>query len=186
MNNGEVTYLIQQGNYLKIGYTSNLKHRLKQYNTHNADYKLLSVINGDYERELHSMFENLKYRDEWFHYSDDIIKQFRFYKKKPIDKNLNKTRTPFSKLEKRNVIDFIMLCIKYSLRSPLDSNPFIVTWDCNFKKDLIDNNLLKKKHTILKLLLEKDLLTTRSRGVYYVNEEKCKLFINNFENGKQQ
>lgn len=72
-----LTYLIQQGNYLKIGYTSNLKNRLKQYDTHNMYYKLLYVINGNCEKELHEMFKEYHYKKEWFHKNKEILNEFK-------------------------------------------------------------------------------------------------------------
>jgi hypothetical protein len=37
-------YLIKSSKYLKIGYTDNLIDRLKQYDTHNPDYELISTL----------------------------------------------------------------------------------------------------------------------------------------------
>lgn len=34
-------YLIESGNFYKIGFTENLKSRMKQYTTHNPDYRLI-------------------------------------------------------------------------------------------------------------------------------------------------
>lgn len=42
-----MVYLIQSGKYLKVGYAENLMSRLKAYDTHNPDYQLLGVIDGD-------------------------------------------------------------------------------------------------------------------------------------------
>lgn len=37
-------YLIESGNFYKIGFTENLKSRMKQYTTHNPDYRLIDIL----------------------------------------------------------------------------------------------------------------------------------------------
>lgn len=44
-------YLIQSREYMKIGYTNNLKRRLQQYSTNNPDYKLLCLSEGTKQDE---------------------------------------------------------------------------------------------------------------------------------------
>lgn len=39
-------YLIESGNFYKIGFTENLKSRMKQYATHNPDCKLIDSFEG--------------------------------------------------------------------------------------------------------------------------------------------
>lgn len=53
-----MVYLIQSGKYLKVGYAENLMSRLKAYDTHNPDYQLLGVIDGDrtVEKEIRREF----------------------------------------------------------------------------------------------------------------------------------
>lgn len=50
-------YLIESDNFYKIGFTENLKSRMKQYATHNSDYKLIDNFNGNKEdeKELHEL-----------------------------------------------------------------------------------------------------------------------------------
>lgn len=71
-------YLLQQQNNLKIGYTNNLLKRIKQYNTHNSDFKILYVLNGnrEKEKELHKQFEKFRKSTEWFEYTEEIIDYF--------------------------------------------------------------------------------------------------------------
>lgn len=68
-------YLIKSSNYLKIGYTSNLKTRLQDYNTHNPDYILLDTCNGNLNDEaaIHNILKEYQYRSEWFHYNKKIL-----------------------------------------------------------------------------------------------------------------
>lgn len=74
-------YLIQSGNFLKIGYTSDIVKRMKQYNTCNPDYILLGITEGNREDEkrLHNKFSKLKHKNEWFYYNDSILKEFKSY-----------------------------------------------------------------------------------------------------------
>lgn len=44
-------YLIESGNFYKIGFTENLKSRMKQYATHNPDCKLIDSFEGYIEDE---------------------------------------------------------------------------------------------------------------------------------------
>ena len=39
-------YLIESGEYAKIGYTTNLKHRFQQYYTANPNFSILDVTEG--------------------------------------------------------------------------------------------------------------------------------------------
>lgn len=72
-------YLIKQEgkeqNYLKIGYTKNIEERLKAYNTHNANFKLIETIeNADISIETfaHNLLEKFKYKGEWYTESNEV------------------------------------------------------------------------------------------------------------------
>ena len=76
-------YLIQSNDYIKIGYTVNLEKRLKQYNTHNPEYKILYVREGTASDEyfLHKIFEKYLINDtEWMQYNEYIINTFKTIK----------------------------------------------------------------------------------------------------------
>lgn len=68
-------YLIKSQEYVKIGYTDNLKHRLMEYNIHNPCYQLLDTCQGTMENEhtLHKLLKKYKHRNEWFHYNEEVI-----------------------------------------------------------------------------------------------------------------
>ena len=55
-------YLIQSSNFLKIGYTSNLENRKKDYKTHNPDFKILATRKGTKKDEsyLHKLLHKYK------------------------------------------------------------------------------------------------------------------------------
>lgn len=50
-------YLLKSGKFLKIGFTSNIENRIKQYKTHNPDILVLSMIEGtrEDEKKLHTL-----------------------------------------------------------------------------------------------------------------------------------
>ena len=76
-------YLIKSQNYLKIGYTDNLKDRLRSYDIHNPQYELLDICNGTIKDEtaIHHLVEKYNYKSEWYYYNDEIIKIWKKCKK---------------------------------------------------------------------------------------------------------
>lgn len=77
-----VIYLIQNTvtTNVKIGYTSNLKQRLRDIQISNdCELKVLSTINGNIELEqkLHKQFKKYHIRGEWFRFGDEIKKYFK-------------------------------------------------------------------------------------------------------------
>lgn len=78
-------YLIKSpsncGKILKIGYTNNIKKRLKSYKSDNPDSELLATREGDesFEHKLHKYFHRFKYTlgREWFYYNEEIVDEFK-------------------------------------------------------------------------------------------------------------
>lgn len=58
-------YLIESGNFYKIGFTENLKSRMKQYATHNPDCKLIDSFEGyiEDEKQLHELCKEFNHSD---------------------------------------------------------------------------------------------------------------------------
>lgn len=75
-------YLIESGNFYKIGFTENLKSRMKQYATHNPDYRLIDNFDGDKEdeKELHELCKEFNHSSEWFNKDKRILEIFQEYK----------------------------------------------------------------------------------------------------------
>lgn len=75
-------YLIESGNFYKIGFTENLKSRMKQYTTHNPDYRLIDNFDGDKEdeKELHELCKEFNHSSEWFNKDKRILEIFQEYK----------------------------------------------------------------------------------------------------------
>jgi|SRR6185437_2758904 len=61
-----ITYIIKSGDYYKIGMTSDWLQRAESYNTHNPNWELIEIIQGDYEHQLHHIFRNYRVKFEWF------------------------------------------------------------------------------------------------------------------------
>lgn len=76
-----MVYFIKCENYVKVGYTANMKQRFKKYVTENPfPLKVLGIINGGYdvEKKIHKQLETWWHRGEWFTYNivvRDLIKQ---------------------------------------------------------------------------------------------------------------
>ena len=69
------TYIIESQGYYKIGKSIDMEQRLGDYNTHNPVYKLICVIKGDYEDELHEKYDNKRFKLEWFSLTEDEVNQ---------------------------------------------------------------------------------------------------------------
>lgn len=70
-------YLIKSGDYLKIGYSQDIKKRMQTYSTHNPDIALLDTIEGDesLEKFVHNLCKEFRVnnKQEWFHLNPFII-----------------------------------------------------------------------------------------------------------------
>lgn len=78
-----ITYIIKSGEYHKIGKTSNLDKRLEQYNTHNPNYQVVKIIEGNCETYLQKLFRAYHYKTEWFIFPvnwEEIIEQSQYKK----------------------------------------------------------------------------------------------------------
>lgn len=76
-------YLIKSGEHLKIGYTINLKKRIKQYLTHNPSITVLYTREGTASDEyfLHKILSKYLVGDtEWMRYDKEIIDTFNSIK----------------------------------------------------------------------------------------------------------
>lgn len=69
-------YLIKSGEYMKIGYTENLRNRMTQYTTDNPSYDLLCICNGTLVDESRWHEKYPKTSGEWGYYNENIVKEF--------------------------------------------------------------------------------------------------------------
>lgn len=77
-------YLIEDQNYLKIGYAKEISSRFKAYKTHAAAVKLLASKMGCRadEKELHKLCADYRYRGEWFENRQEVKDIFNNYESK--------------------------------------------------------------------------------------------------------
>ncbi|NER90344.1 GIY-YIG nuclease family protein [Moorena sp. SIO3A2] len=74
-----ITYLITDGEYLKIGLstTANMEKRLASLQTGNArELKLLGRKEGNWEQLIHQRFRCFRVRGEWFRRDPKILAYF--------------------------------------------------------------------------------------------------------------
>lgn len=76
-------YLIECGDYYKIGYASDIDRRLKQYNTHNPDYVVIDIKEGDTKDEalLHRKCKEFRIKGEWFEKCADVLDAWYTYER---------------------------------------------------------------------------------------------------------
>jgi hypothetical protein len=74
-------YLIESSDYYKIGYASDIDRRLKQYNTHNPDYIVLDIKEGNTKDEalLHRKCKEFRIKGEWFEKCADVLDAWYTY-----------------------------------------------------------------------------------------------------------
>lgn len=63
-------YLIESGGLIKIGYTTNFDKRIKSYETHTTNLKILCVSKREdafeIEKKLHNKYKENRIKGEWF------------------------------------------------------------------------------------------------------------------------
>jgi len=76
------TYIVKTGIYYKIGRSEDVQNRMNQHKTSNPDITLVKMYNGDFEKELHNLFETKRHTREWFVLTNKDLKK--------IDKTVDK------------------------------------------------------------------------------------------------
>lgn len=108
-------YLIKDRDYIKIGYTSNLDQRQKAYETTNCYAEVIMTKDGTRKDEsnLHKLCDKWHYKNEWFHYDDEIVKIFEEYQPDQ-EERLKKPEADVStlKTQMQSIINYINKNIK--------------------------------------------------------------------------
>ena len=167
-------YLIKSNKFLKIGYTSNIDNRIKQYKTHNPDIKILSIIEGtrEDEKKLHELCKEWKYDSEWFYYSPRIIELFSnniCNSEIIIRENIVKTYEEFipklCKFKKKLLFDILFKLVEFCEENTMK----IILNKLTFKQLAIDLNKTPKtiKSSIKELI--NDNLIVRYNNDYIIN-----------------
>lgn len=77
VNDEGVVYFVSDGEFVKIGFTCNLKTRLSTLQTMSPrPLEVLKVISGPQtlEKEIHKKFRHFHVHGEWFNMKEDLIK----------------------------------------------------------------------------------------------------------------
>ena len=79
-----MVYFIKSGDFLKVGYSTDVPKRMKQYATHNPNFELLYIINGDQklEKQIQSELNDYRFRLEWFHIDDYVMYMVEYLREK--------------------------------------------------------------------------------------------------------
>lgn len=119
-------YLIESGNYYKIGYAENLEKRLKAYNTCNPDYKVIDTIEGSkyYETLLHTLCKTYNEKYEWFTKCDEVLILWNNFKN--IIPSIEKLRQELDKANNK---------VEESQKEIIDQNNFIDDFRMTYHKD---------------------------------------------------
>lgn len=82
MKKKHTIYLLESGDYYKIGKTTDLKARLKTYETHNPNIHLVDKFNAspDIETMLHKACKQYNYKSEWFYKHVNVVNIFEQHK----------------------------------------------------------------------------------------------------------
>lgn len=108
-------YLIKDRDYIKIGYTSNLDQRQKAYETTNCYAEVIMTKDGNRKDEsnLHKLCDKWHYKNEWFHYDDEIVKIFEEYQPDQ-EERIKKLEAEVStlKIQMQSIINYINKNVK--------------------------------------------------------------------------
>lgn len=74
-------YLIEDRDYLKIGYTKDINSRWKNYQLHNCYAKLISTKEGSRmdEIKLHDLCKDYSYKGEWYYNCEEVKNIFNTF-----------------------------------------------------------------------------------------------------------
>lgn len=67
------TYILKSDKWYKVGRAINMDSRLKTYETHNPNFEVIYVVDGDYESCLHDYYSDKRDKGEWFLVDSDDI-----------------------------------------------------------------------------------------------------------------
>lgn len=166
-------YLIESGEYYKIGYAQNVDKRMKAYNTHNPDYKLIDVMPGTTSDEavLHELCAEYQNKLEWFNKVPEVLTIWKIYKKIPQIKQekIQKFNKDIKQIQKQ--IQVITTHIK-NIYKTIDKKEFLYRYYLsidNLYNELIQNISRKKEpeHTIIDFKNQ-----SKSSGKYTVHNHK--------------
>jgi len=166
-------YFIESNNYLKVGYTSNITNRMKQYATHNPDFHLLYVIEGDekLEKEIHRELKDYHYRLEWFYIDDYVRYQIEYIREKYKHWVEDEVSVRAKQKGKEDaLIEHLLETVKEPRSFPI-TKYFISKWAKAIK------TAAKNIQPMINKLVKSEVMFVVANGVYGININK----VNNEE-----
>lgn len=171
------TYLIEQQDKYKIGFTTDLKRRMSQYKTHNSDFKLLYIIKGNQEKELHEKFKEYKVYSEWFDMCNDILSYFKtngisiFDDKEFIELDRDVFFYTISRMKSLVDIKVFACCLKFAVKR--EEGNIILTSESSFKKKIKEECNINEQNLCRSLtrLCDSGLLYKNRRAEYIINPQ---------------
>lgn len=144
-------YLIQDRDYLKIGYSSNMDQRKKAYETTNCYAEVIMTKDGSRKDEtiLHNLCKPWQYKNEWFYYDEQVIEIFKEYqpnqeqKVKELEESIVDIKNQISKIQENiNVLTAFIHSHEETLNN----------WYSEYKKLEKSTNNLKNSEAFVKLM----------------------------------
>lgn len=158
-------YFIKSGEFLKVGYSTDVPKRMKQYATHNPSFELLYIINGDQklEKQIQSELSDYHFRLEWF-YMDDYVKYMIDYLKEKYKDWVEDETSIQAKM--RDVEQEFIQLIQSSVKEVTN---FAATkyYKQKWAKEL--KVPFKNIDSIIRKLIKKEILYKVTEGIYGMN-----------------
>ena len=172
-----MVYLIESGDYYKIGFTKNWNNRSKEYETHNPNFKILRLVPvGTKEDEtfLHKKLSEFKFKNEWFYKDTKIIEIFESYFDTTNNRilNVNRAINSLQGVELKLLILILNLSIKDSGNLPYIINDKVFKDTIKALGYTLSNSVIDRAVHTLK---EKGFLTKVCKGRYNINVTNLKL-----------
>jgi hypothetical protein len=76
LNGAGCIYFLDDGDFIKIGFSTDLSQRMKSYLTHRSGLNLVAVIPGsrpDDDKQIRRRFANLRARGDWFRKGPSLV-----------------------------------------------------------------------------------------------------------------
>jgi len=78
--NKSVYFVLASDNLVKIGHSSNVKKRIQNLSVLHPSFKLLGMVDGKTELEVHNIFSDFRISGEWYKYDQSMIEYINLHK----------------------------------------------------------------------------------------------------------
>ena len=140
-------YLIKSNQYVKIGFTTDLEKRIKNYTTCNPDFEVLDTCIGTLkdESQLHKQIKKFLFRNEWYFDNPEIHKIWNIYK----ETNSLKNGLQLLNYTDKNILFFVLKLVDFSnINKKIEfTKQWIktISYELNISINLLKNSLKKMK-----------------------------------------